>query len=152
MDLESNIIDSFRKIVQGLRLSSLKTERETGVSGAQYFVLQVLMEQGTLTINELAKFTHTHQSSVSVVVSRLKEQGYVTRVRNREDARKFEISLSRSGISIFRKRRLLAQTRLFSAVENMNVKDKKQLSKLLKQVVKDAQFDCKTPNFFFEEK
>ena len=66
-----HVLDAMRRIVQALRESSRWAERHVGLSGAQLFVLQTLAETPGLSVNELAERTHTHQSSVSVVVSRL---------------------------------------------------------------------------------
>ena len=61
-----NILDSIRRIVHGLRVSSKIAEKELGISGAQLFILQKLSQSNRLSINELAERTLTHQSSVSV--------------------------------------------------------------------------------------
>src|SRR5665213_199086 len=69
------ILDSIRRIVRLLRVSSREAEREVGLSGAQLFVLRTLSEHKFLSVNELAERTHTHQSSVSVVVQVLVDKG-----------------------------------------------------------------------------
>ena len=80
------VLDSVRWIFQALRESSRRAERLVGVSGAQLFVLQKLAESPGLSLNELADRTHTHQSSVSTVVSRLVERKLVQRSRAASDA------------------------------------------------------------------
>ena len=65
------VLDGVRRIVQALRASSRWAEQHVGLSGAQLFVLQKLAETPGMSVNELAERTHTHQSSVSTVVSRL---------------------------------------------------------------------------------
>ena len=76
------VLDGVRRIVQALRASSRWAEQHVGLSGAQLFVLQKLAETPAMSVNELAARTHTHQSSVSMVVSRLVEHGLVTRTRS----------------------------------------------------------------------
>ena len=81
-------LDALRRIVKELRVSSRSVERTHGVSSAQLFVLQKLNESTVpLSINELADRTQTHQSSVSVVVSRLAEDGWVLRQPSPKDGR-----------------------------------------------------------------
>jgi DNA-binding transcriptional ArsR family regulator len=79
------VLDGVRRIVQALRASSRWAERHVGLSGAQLFVLQKLAETPAISVNELAERTHTHQSSVSAVISRLAELGLVTRKRSAAD-------------------------------------------------------------------
>jgi hypothetical protein len=68
-------LDALRRIVQVLRESSRWAERHVGLSGAQLFVLQTLGEAPAASVNDLAGRTHTHQSTVSMVVARLVERG-----------------------------------------------------------------------------
>src|SRR3954465_9301852 len=78
-------LDEVRRLVQALRQSTVQAERETGLSGAQLFVLQQLAQTPAQSLNDLAERTHTHQSSVSVVVTRLVGRGLVSRQRSPED-------------------------------------------------------------------
>src|SRR5690348_13047106 len=89
-----DVLDSFRRIVRLLRLSSREAEREVGLSGAQLFVLQKLSEAKMLSVNDLAERTHTHQSSVSVVAQTLVDKGLVARARAADDARRLELTLT----------------------------------------------------------
>ena len=68
------VLDAIRRIVQALRESSRAAEKGVGLSSAQLFVLQTLQETPGLSLNELAERTRTHQSSVSVVVTKLARQ------------------------------------------------------------------------------
>jgi len=65
------ILNDLRLLVRELRVSARDAEKRLGISGAQLFVLQCLGRDDVLSMNELAERTHTDQSSVSVVVSRL---------------------------------------------------------------------------------
>jgi hypothetical protein len=64
------LLDAIRRIVQSLHASSRDSQSTTGLSTAQLFVLRTVEGSGGLSINDLAARTFTHQSSVSVVVSR----------------------------------------------------------------------------------
>jgi DNA-binding MarR family transcriptional regulator len=91
------ILDGIRFLVHRLRESSREAERRIGLTGAQLFVLQRLRENDDLSINDLAARTYTHQSSVSVVVSRLVRRGLVRRRQTPGDARRWSLSLSEEG-------------------------------------------------------
>src|SRR5205814_5128834 len=78
-DVTRAAMDSIRRVVQALRVSSRAAEQRVGLSGAQLFVLQRLAASPAMSINDLAEGTVTHQSSVSVVRRRLVERGLVRR-------------------------------------------------------------------------
>jgi DNA-binding MarR family transcriptional regulator len=97
------VMDSLRRIFRELRLCARDAERGAGISGAQLFVLQALAEAQASSLNDLADRTLTDQSSVSVVVRRLADQGLLARNASTKDARRVELSLTAAG------RRLLAR-------------------------------------------
>ncbi|EKD42338.1 MAG: MarR family transcriptional regulator [uncultured bacterium] len=145
-----NILDSIRRIVKALRVSSKLAEKHLGISGAQLFVLQKLGDGSTLSINELARRTLTHQSSVSVVVSRLIERGLVLHRSSENDARKMDISLSAKGHSFLKKAHPAAQEKLITAICKLSAGQSAALSDLLRALVTKAGLADDRPQLFFE--
>jgi len=76
-----------------------------GLSGAQLFALHELGKTPSLSLSKLADRTRTDQSSVSVVVTRLVEAGYLIRDRDKRDARRLVLNLTKSGRAMRRRRR-----------------------------------------------
>ena len=64
------VLDCIRRIVHVLRLFDREAEKRVGLSG-QVLCWKNFSDGGGASINELADRTHTHQSSVSVVVHKL---------------------------------------------------------------------------------
>ena len=114
------LLDGIRRIVQALREASRVSQRRTGLSAAQLFVLRRLAEQAPLSINELAAVTFTHQSSVSVVVSRLVERRLVTRIRDPRDARRRLLTLTSGGRRKLRSAPGTSQDRLIAAIQALS--------------------------------
>jgi DNA-binding MarR family transcriptional regulator len=112
-------INAWRRIVRALRLSARGAERGLGLSGAQLFVLQQLGERSAYSLNELAERTHTHQSSVSVVVGRLVERGLVDRVRAPDDTRRLHLRLTAAGRALLRRSRPAMQEQLILAIASL---------------------------------
>jgi MarR family transcriptional regulator, lower aerobic nicotinate degradation pathway regulator len=129
------VLDSIRRIVRVLRLASRDAEKRVGLSAAQLFVLQKLAEGGVLSVNELAQRTHTHQSSVSVVVRRLVQQGYADRMRSASDARQAEVSVPASGNAVLRSAPTAAQDRIFVALNQMSGGDVHVLAEAMDKLV-----------------
>src|SRR5689334_21220598 len=81
-------MNAIRSVVRALRINTRSIELQMGISLAQLFVLQQLAERPAASLNELAERTATHQSSVSVVVRRLVERGFVSRTSSPTDKRR----------------------------------------------------------------
>jgi DNA-binding MarR family transcriptional regulator len=133
-----DVLDSFRRIVRLLRLSSREAEREVGLSGAQLFVLQKLSEAKMLSVNDLAERTHTHQSSVSVVAQTLVDKGLVARARAADDARRLELTLTPAAKTLMRKAPGAAQDRLIEAINKLPATTRKQLAQGLAKLIEEA--------------
>jgi DNA-binding MarR family transcriptional regulator len=150
-ELGREILDCIRRMVHELRVASRATEARMGLSGAQLFVLQKLGDGKPISLNELARRTLTHQSSVSVVVGRLVERGCVRRVRSRADGRRLDLSITPSGRKIARNAPGAAQDRLIEAIGRMAEKDRTRLAALLGGLVKGMGIDRRETTMLFEE-
>ena len=137
--------------MQALRESSRRAEQRLGVTGAQLFVLQTLAKGRVLSLNALAERTHTHQSTVSVVVSRLVERKLVERAASEHDRRSFELSLTARGSALLRRAPLAAQERLVAGVAALPARERKSLSASLGKLVGAMQLAERAPSMFFEE-
>src|SRR3954463_8082348 len=108
----TTVMDSLRALVRALRISTRAVEKEIGISGAQLFVLQQLLDSPARSVNDLAERTSTHQSSVSTVVSRLVDRGLVRREPSADDARRMEISITDRGRRLLDTAPRTAQSRM----------------------------------------
>ena len=146
------VLDAVRRIVRLLRQSDHEAQQKTGLSGAQLFVLQQLRAAGEpVTPGDLSSRTLTHQSSVSGVVRRLCEAGYVARARSPSDARRVELSLTKAGRAAARHAPRLAQQRLIAAVDLLPVEQRAALSRGLAALVAQLGIGEARPHMFFEE-
>lgn len=122
------VVDAIRSIIQTLRNSGRETEQKLGISSAQLYVLAELRDRPALSINELAERTYTHQSSVSMVVARLVENGLVTRSASSRDGRRLSISLTPAGRAMLRRSPDPVQARLMNALRALPRADLKELA------------------------
>jgi DNA-binding MarR family transcriptional regulator len=144
------VLDSIRRIVRALRESSRKTERSVGLGAAQLFVLQRLAGAPPLSINELAERTLTHQSSVSVVVSRLVRGGLVARTRAAADGRRVEITLTAAGRAALERAPAAAQDRLIAALGILGDATRTELARHLGRLIEAMALPPHHPPMFFE--
>lgn len=144
-------MDALRRLVRLLRMSARASEKVVGVSGAQLFVLQQLADAGVCSINELAERTLTHQSSVSVVVSRLIEAGLVSRRPSEADGRRMEVALTPAGRALLRRAPPMAQAHLIAGLRRMEPEARGALARGLGALVEQLGADQEEPPLFFED-
>jgi DNA-binding MarR family transcriptional regulator len=135
------VVDGIRYVLYTLRVSSRATEQEVGLSGAQLFVLQQLAQGPATSLNELAARTLTHQSSVSVVVSRLVERGLVSRRTSQEDGRRVLIDLTARGRELVGRTPESAQSRLLAGLRRLPPKRLGELARAMNLLVEELSHD-----------
>jgi DNA-binding MarR family transcriptional regulator len=146
------VLDSLRRIVRSLRIASRVAEKQVGVSAAQLFLLQRLAEVPSASVNELAERTLTHQSSASVVISKLVDRGLIERSHSATDARRLELSVTPTARKLLRKAPHIAQDALIDALARMKKSQVKQLARLLAEFVDTAGIASEPAEMLFEER
>lgn len=148
----SEVMDCIRHIFKALRVSSSHFEKELGLSVAQIFVLKKLKDEPGLSINDLALRTTTHQSSVSVVVKKLEEQGLVSRAVSPEDSRRVLVSLTPMGEQRLGTIPSTIQESMIDTLQSMNPEKTVMLANLMKEFCFQAKIVNSDAAPMFEEK
>lgn len=144
-------VEALRRLVRLLHDSARKAQGRTGISGAQLFVLRVLADHPGLSINDLAERTMTHQSSVSVVVSRLLVRGLVARHASPADRRRQLVTLTARGRALYRTSPAVAQERVVEAVRKLSPARRQGLSDGLRALAEALGASRKGTSMFFED-
>jgi len=147
----TEVVDGLRRIVHALHYSHRQAEQRWQLSAAQLLVLQRLAEQPTLSVNELADRTFTHQSTVSVVVTRLVSRGLVRRGRAGDDARRAELALTAPGRALLQRAMSSAQGQLIDALDAMPAAQLRRLAVGLHDIVDALGVSAEPAGMFFEE-
>jgi DNA-binding MarR family transcriptional regulator len=146
-DTTRTVLDSLRRLVRVFRVVG----EGGGPSPAQRFVLERLAECPGASIGELARITHTDQSSVSVVVSRLVDAGYVERRRSTDDARRAELSLTARGRLAARRSVPSGQARLIAALASLPGPRRQAVARELEVLIGAMGLDDEPAGMFFEK-
>jgi DNA-binding MarR family transcriptional regulator len=144
-------LDAVRAIVRALRLNTRAVELKTGISLAQLFVLQQVVERPAESLNDLAERTATHQSSVSVVVRRLTNHGLVARASSAVDKRQVQIAVTPAGQALLKGAPRTIQERLITAMESFSAPERHQLASLLERWLITAGISVTNPPMVGEE-
>lgn len=70
---------------------------DTDISPNQWLLLRALWDEDGLTQKELSQRLGAFESAVVPSIDNLESHGYVMRVRNKDDRRKINVSLTRAG-------------------------------------------------------
>jgi DNA-binding MarR family transcriptional regulator len=81
----------------GLQRRSKRMEVELGVTGMQRVIIRLIGRFPGVTAGRLAELVHVHPSTLTGVLKRLVDRGYVSRERDRTDARVARFSLLPDG-------------------------------------------------------
>src|SRR5258708_21805986 len=90
-----------------------------------------------MSLSELAEKTRTDQSSVSVVVSRLVENGLVMRERGGRDARRLILNLTKNGRAIAEKSPPAAQEKILEVLDRMPPADRRRFADIFSHIIED---------------
>jgi len=143
-------MNAVRSIVRAMRMNTREIEAKIGMSLAQLFVLQVLADRPAGSLNELAARTATHQSSVSVVVRRLVEKGYVSRTKSTIDQRRVDLDVTQNGRAILSGAPTTVQARLLFGLQRMPPTELRAFTARLEQWLGDAGIDLSPAPMFGE--
>jgi DNA-binding MarR family transcriptional regulator len=146
-----SILDSLRRLVHGIRVYDRAAERATGLSGAQLFVLSRLAAGGAATVNELARRTSTHQSSVSVVAHKLVDRKMAACAKSPSDGRCVEFILTGDGRRALARAPQTAQDKLIAAAELLASSQRRNLAQLLQRWTQLAGLAEAEPRMLLED-
>jgi len=146
-----SVLNSLRRTVRAFRAAAQTAEHVLGVSGAQHFVLQRLADAPALSLNELASRTLTHKSSVSVVVKRLANRGFVRRQRSPADGRSIVLSLTPAGRRALARAPESAQSRMLAALTRLEPGQLARFARLFERFTAELGIADLEPGMIFEE-
>jgi DNA-binding MarR family transcriptional regulator len=84
----------------GLQRRSKRMEVELGVTGMQRIVIRLIGRYPEVAAGRLAELVHVHPSTLTGVLKRLTERGFIRRDRDPEDARRSKFLLLPPGEAI----------------------------------------------------
>ena len=145
-------MDSLRRIVHAVRVATRASEREFGVSTAQLFVLRQLSLAPGQSMTELATRTRTTQSSISEVVARLVHRELVAREPGKQDRRRAELSLTKTGRALLARAPETIQEQLLRGFEQLDEGSRKALADHLESWLAAVGLEDVAPTMFFERR
>lgn len=144
-------VDDFRRILRELRLAAQRTQRTSGVSAAQLFLLAALGDGEDASLSELAERTMTDRSSAAAVVVRLIEAGLVVRTTPESDRRRAAIKLTTRGRAVLRKAPRAPGALLLDGVESLPRATQASLARALRALTTAMGISRTAAGMLFED-
>ena len=97
METYDQVLVSLRQIIRAIDLHSKRLERESGLTGPQLLVMQLIGTSGEITAGVIAREVSLSQATVTSILDRLEKKGLLQRIRSTDDKRKVMVSLTEEG-------------------------------------------------------
>jgi DNA-binding MarR family transcriptional regulator len=138
-------------LVQALTQSARAVETRTGVTNAQLFLLRQIRDRPNITVNELAARAMSHQSTVSIVLSRLERRGLIARAMSKTDRRSVVLRLTTAGARLLRRAPTPATSEILDALQRLTPAELSALSRGLRALGREFGVRGEQPPMLFEE-
>ncbi|MGD8912773.1 MAG: MarR family transcriptional regulator [Candidatus Thiodiazotropha sp.] len=109
METYDQVLISLRQIIRAIDLHSKKLERESGLTGPQLLVMQLIGSHGEITSGVIAREVSLSQATVTSILDRLERKEMLKRERSTTDKRKVMVSLTEQGCKALDKAPTLMQ-------------------------------------------
>ena len=110
----------------------------------QQFWLLGMIEAGPRRMSDLAAAARTSQASLTGIVGRLEERGFVERVRSDYDRRVVEVGLTPAGRAEVRQVRADVAARLARLLEPLDSAERAEMLRLFRKMTAQPRSDCTT--------
>jgi len=96
------VLIALRRVIRATDLHSKHLAKTTGLTAPQILLLQIIRDNGELTIGEIANKMSLSQATVTAILDRLEKRSLAYRERSKEDKRKVHAYLTEAAHTILK--------------------------------------------------
>jgi DNA-binding MarR family transcriptional regulator len=119
LTIEDQVIVALRRITRAADIHSHLLQRDFGVTGPQLSTLRVIHRTQPVSTGALARAAFIGYATLTGILDRLEEHGYVTRTRDPADRRTVILNMTKEGERLLASAPSLLQTRLRDELRRM---------------------------------
>ncbi len=134
MKNHERVLVALRQIIRAIDLHSKKLERESGLTGPQLLVMQVIDLSQDITAGQIAKDVNLSQATVTTILDRLEKKAYLKRVRSQEDKRRVLVELTEAGKQVLSNAPTLMQESFINRFEHLEAWEQNLILSSLQRV------------------
>lgn len=136
------IVDTFHNILK-TELKMINKITNSGLSMREVHLLEIVGDNQDITVSKIAKSFEITLASVTVMVNKLADLGYITKTKSDQDARIIYITLTEKGHAINKEHTNFHKNMIQRITKNLTEEQKKLLAngvKVLNEMFK-SEFD-----------
>ena len=107
---------------------------ETGLNLSDFTILEALLHKGPLPVNVIGKKVLLTSGSMTAAVNRLRKKGFVKRIQDPSDRRRFYVHLTKSGRNVIKRAYEAHQNNLEKIAAGLSFEERTDLVRLLKKI------------------
>src|SRR5262245_44084211 len=134
LTLEEQVIVALRRITRAADIHSHLLQRDFGVTGPQLTTLRVVQRLQPVSTGALARAAFIGYATLTGILDRLEEHGFVTRTRDPSDRRTVILNMTKEGERLLESAPSLLQTRLRDELARMPAADQETVLNALTRV------------------
>ena len=99
-DSSEAVVSAIRQIIRSIDLQSKQLTKKYGLTGPQLIVLKEIYRFPEKKLSEISRQVSLSQATVTTILDRLEQQGFVKRVRDITDKRKVNVHLNEKALNL----------------------------------------------------
>lgn len=135
------VLRALRQIIHAIDIQSKKTAKETGLTGPQFVVLKAVADLGEVTTRALAQHVSLSQPTVTIMLDRLEQRGFVERYRSETDRRIVHTRLTETGKRTVRNAPPLLQDKFMTGFGALAPERRREILSALETVARMMEAD-----------
>jgi DNA-binding MarR family transcriptional regulator len=147
----SEIMQSLRRVFKAIQDYSQDVSDKFGVTGPQLWALKTIAQDGSMPLGELSKKMCVHPSTISGVIDRLEDKGYVVRDRDTGDRRVIYVQLTLKGKKLVRKAPNPIQGRMLYGLRKLKNEELNHIYESAQKLVKIMEAQNLKVTFFYDQ-
>jgi DNA-binding MarR family transcriptional regulator len=147
----SETMQSLRRIVKAIQDYSHEVSSRFGVTGPQLWALKTISREGSMPLGELSKKMYLDPSTISGVIDRLENKGYVIRDRNQEDRRVVKVRLTPAGESLVENAPNPTQGKMIHGLRKLSEGELSTIYHSVEKLVEIMEVQNLKVTFFFDQ-
>jgi MarR family transcriptional regulator, organic hydroperoxide resistance regulator len=147
----SETMQALRRVFKAIQDYSQDVSDKFGVTGPQLWALKTIAQDGSLPLGELSKKMYLHPSTISGVIDRLEDKGYVVRDRATGDRRVINVQLTLKGKRLVRKAPNPVQGRMLYGLRKLKKEELDLIYQSVQKLVEIMEAQNLKVTFFYDQ-
>jgi MarR family transcriptional regulator, organic hydroperoxide resistance regulator len=147
----AEVMQSLRRIFKAIQNYSHEVSGKFGITGPQLWALKTISENESLSLTELGKRMYLHPSTITGVIDRLENKGYVERNRDQMDRRVIYVQLTPKGKRIVKRAPNPIQGKMIYGLGKLRKEELTTIYDSVKRLVEIMEVQNVKVTFFFDQ-